>query len=117
MVDVTLDIGEIQILVNYPADPQFVWHYRVLLHRIEGATWLCLIPEHDIVRHDLGNIPHRILSRRAPFPDDIAADVYAHDVIGRPQLLAFKRQAKLQAVILGEGDPEESEAAEWLVGR
>lgn len=115
MADVTLDIGEVQILVNYPADPQFVWHHRVLLHRIEGATWLCLTPDHDIVRHDLGNIPHRILSRRAPFPDDIAADVYAHDVIGRPQLLAFKRQAKLQAVILGEGDPEESEAAEWLV--
>lgn len=115
-MDLTLDISEVQILVNYPADPGgFFWHHRILLHRIEGANWLCLTPDHDVVRHDLNNIPHRVLSQRAPFPDDIAVEVYAHDAVGKSQLVAFKRQAKLQAVMLGEGEPDESEASEWLI--
>ena len=49
------------------------------------------------------------------FPEDIAGEVYAHDVIGRATLTAYKRQAKVQAAILGEGDIDDTESSEWLI--
>lgn len=42
-MDYTLDIPEIQVLVNFPGDLDgFYWHHRILLHRIDGAVWLTL---------------------------------------------------------------------------
>ena len=116
MGDLSLDVGEVQVLVNYPHDPDgFHWHHRILLHRVAGSTWLCLSPDHEVVRHDLAAIPHRILERRSAFPVDIADEVYAHDPIGKAALSSFKRQAKVQAAILGEGDVDDSEASEWVI--
>ena len=116
MGDVSLDIPEVQVVVNYPLDPGgFYWHHRVLLHRISGSRWLTLTPDHDIVQHDLQTIPHRILNRRSAFPPDIVGEIYAHDEVGRSQLQVFKRTAKIQAAILGDGDIEDSEAAVWVV--
>ena len=104
MADYTLDVPEVQILVHYPLDGDgFFWHHRLLLHRIDGAAWFVLTPDHDIVRHDLNGIAHRVLSRRAPFPEDISHEVYAHDPIGRTQLDAFRRQAKVAGSDLGSG--------------
>ena len=116
MDDYTLNIPEVQIVVNYPLDADgFFWHHRILLHRIEGGTWLTLTPDHEIQRHDLNGITHRILERAAPFPEDIAGEIYAHDVIGKAALDGFKRQAIVQASILGEGSVGESEAFVWVV--
>lgn len=115
MGDLTLDIAEVQILVHYPHDPTFQWHHRILLHRVEGGTWIALTPDHELQTHNLTNTQHRILDRRAPFPPELAADVYAHDPLGKSQLSAFKRQAKIQAIILGQGELDDSEAVEWVV--
>eukprot|EP00435_Cladocopium_sp_Y103_P036711 s704_g9.t1 len=116
MDDLTLNISEVQILVNYPGDGDgFFWHHRILLCRVEGSTWLTLSPDHDIVRHDLAAIPHRVLDRSSPFPEDIADEIYAHDPIGRATLTAFKRQANTMAVILGEGALPESETFTWVI--
>ncbi|CAK9066651.1 Uncharacterized protein SCF082_LOCUS33888 [Durusdinium trenchii] len=116
MDDYTLNIPEVQIVVNYPHDGGgYFWHHRILLHRIEGGTWLTLTPDHDIQRHDLTTTRHRILDRAAPFPEDIAGEIYAHDVIGKATLDGYKRQAVVQAAILGEGSVGESEAFVWLV--
>ena len=116
MGEYTLDIPEVQVLINYPLDGDgFFWHHRILLHRITGGTWLALTPDHEVVQHDLAGLPHRVLDRRALFPEDIAGEVYAHDVIGRATLTAYKRQAKVQAAILGEGDIDDTESSEWLI--
>lgn len=116
MGEYTLDIPEVQVLVNFPLDGDgFYWHHRILLHRITGGTWLALTPDHEVVRHDLTVTPHRVLDRRALYPEDIADEVYAHDVIERATLTAFKRQAKVQAAILGEGDIDDTESSEWLI--
>lgn len=116
MGDFTLDIPEVQVLVNFPGDPDgFNWHHRVLLHRVEQGTWLTLSPDHEICRHNLAVVPHRVLERRSAFPADIADEVYAHDPIGKAALLAFKRTAKIQASILGEGEVEDNESFKWLV--
>ena len=74
------------------------------------GVWLCLSPNHEIVRHDLGAILHRIIERCSPFPADIADEIYAHDPIGKSTLSAFKRQSEVQAAILGDGDIDDSEA-------
>eukprot|EP00435_Cladocopium_sp_Y103_P061503 s490_g23.t1 len=116
MGDLSLDVDAVQVLINYPADADgFYWHHRLLLHRITGGTWLCLTPDHEIQRHDLGATPHRIIERRSRFPEDIADEIYAHDPIGKAQLNAFMRQAKIQAAILGDGDVGEPEAFDWVV--
>jgi hypothetical protein len=116
MGDYTLNISEVQVLVNYPADADgFYWHHRILLCRVEGSTWLTLTPDHEIVRHDLAGIPHRILDRCAPFPEDIIDEIYAHDEIGKASLNAFKRQANTMAVILGEETLPESESYTWVI--
>ena len=116
MGDVTLDISEVQIVVAYPGDAGgFSWHHRILLHRIEGAVWLRLTPDHEIQRHDLANQAHRILDGASEFPADIAAEIYAHDPNGKASLTNFKRQALVQAAILGDGSPGESESFVWLV--
>ena len=78
----TLDIPEVQVLVHYPGDPEgFGWHHRI--HRIQGGIWLTLTPDHDIQRHDLNSIGHRVIGRKSVFPDDIADQIYAHDPISR----------------------------------
>ena len=116
MVELSLDIPEVQLLINYPLDADgFLWHHRVLLHRIERSRWICLTPDHDLQIHDLATTVHRILDRRSPFPDDIADEIYAHDQIGKAQLSGFKRRAKVQAALLGEGDIDDSEASEWVI--
>lgn len=67
--DYTLDIPETQVVVNYPADADgFLWHHRILLCRVEGATWLTLTPDLEIQQHDFSGIRHKILDRRSPFP-------------------------------------------------
>ena len=116
MADLTLDIPEIQIVVHYPGDPGgFDWHHRVLLHRIEGGRWITLTPDLELQRHDLSVQNHRVLDRAAPYPAEIAAQIYAHDPIGRAALSNFKRQAQVQAAILGEGAVIESEAYQWVI--
>ncbi|CAJ1358943.1 unnamed protein product [Effrenium voratum] len=118
MADNTLDCPEVQVLVNYPNDAAgFFWHHRVLLHRVEGAKWLALTPDHEIQLHDLSLERHKILDRRAPFPADLVPTIYAHDPIGRAVLSTYKRRAKVQAVVLGQGDLEESEAFVWVVSQ
>ena len=116
MADLTLDINEVQVLVHYPLDADgFFWHHRVLLHRIEGGEWLTLTPDLEVVRHNLANQRHRVLDRASPFPADIADEIYAHDPIGRAALANFKRQAQIQAAILGEGALLDPEAFQWVI--
>lgn len=116
MGDYTLDIPEVQVLVRFPNDPQGLnWHHRILLHRVEQGTWLTLTPDHEISRHNLAQLEHRVLERRSAFPPDIADEVYAHDPIGKATLAGFKRTAKIQATILGEGEVEDTESFKCVI--
>ena len=116
MADLTLDIPEIQVVVHYPGDADgFLWHHRILLHRVEAGSWLTLTPDLEIQRHDLGAQRHRVLDRAAPFPADIVDEIYAHDPIGRASLANYKRQAQIQAAVLGEGAVLDTDAFSWIV--
>lgn len=100
------------------ADPGgFDWHHRILLHRIQGGIWLTLTPDHELQRHDLNAIPHRVLGRKSTYPEDIADAIYAHDPISRTVLQGFKRDAKIRAAILGEGEVDETESHVWVIAQ
>ena len=60
-----------------------------------GATESCCIEltaDHDLERHDLQAVRHRVLDRRAAFPADICNEIYAYDRIGQSVLQQFKRR-------------------------
>lgn len=106
-----LDIQEPQVCVNYPNDPQFTWHHRVLLCRVNAGRWLALTPDHEITVHDLNTLPNIVLDRGGEFPPGIRNSTYAFDPIDTSALTVFKRRAKLQAAILGEAEDLEAQRA------
>ena len=106
-----LDIQEPQVCVNFPDDPQFTWHHRILLCRINAGRWLTLTPDHEIIPHNLNVIPNVVLDRGGEFPPGIRNSTYAFDPIDASSLTVFKRRAKLQAAILGEAEGLEAQRA------
>ncbi|CAK0847980.1 unnamed protein product, partial [Prorocentrum cordatum] len=103
-----------QVLVHYP-DEDLEWHHRVLLHRVEGALWLGLTPDHEIVRVDLGVLRHHVLDRSSAFPAQFAPMVYAFDPFDGQTLRDAKRQAQRRAALLGGGEVEDAEEYVWLL--
>ncbi|CAK0813842.1 unnamed protein product, partial [Prorocentrum cordatum] len=109
---------ETQVLVHYPDDENgLVWHHRVLLYRVAGGRWVCLTPDLGMLIHDLNVQRHRNIGRREAFPPDLAARCYVFDDdgVGRAQLDELKRQARVQAAILGDVEFEDAEEVKWLV--
>eukprot|EP00971_Amphidinium_carterae_P239656 4757781-Amphidinium_carterae.2 len=115
----SLDVGEIQIALCFDDDANFRWHHRVLLHRISGARWLCLTPDLAIELHNLEDFNHQVLRRRADFPPELAGDLYAfdEDAVDKHSIKAYKRDARLRAVILGgdAGEQVMAQAQRWIV--
>ncbi|CAK0838714.1 unnamed protein product [Prorocentrum cordatum] len=109
---------ETQVLVHYPEDENgLVWHHRVLLYRVAGGRSVCLTPDLGMQIHDFNVQRHRIIGRREAFPPDLAARCYVFDDdgVGRAQLDELKRQARVQAAILGDVEFEDAEEVKWLV--
>ena len=120
MADLTLDldIAEVQIVVvvNYPADTgDFFNSITGFFFIALRGVWLTLTPDLELQRHDLNAQRHRVLNRAAPYPGDVAAEIYAHDPIGTAALAGYKRQAQIQAAILGEGSLEDAEVFQWVI--
>ncbi|CAL1143013.1 unnamed protein product [Cladocopium goreaui] len=111
----TLDIPDIQVLVHFPDDAVFTWHHRILLRKLTAGVWLCLTPDQEVVRHDLNTQRHVVLDRTSGFPAGLADDVYAFDPISRVALEARKRNAAMQAAVLGEDDPGEAMSYVWII--
>lgn len=111
----TLDIPDIQVLVHFPDDAVFTWHHRILLRKLTAGVWLCLTPDQEVVRHDLNTQRHVVLDRASGFPAGLADDVYAFDPISRVALEARKRNAAMQAAVLGEDDPGEAMSYVWII--
>jgi hypothetical protein len=110
----TLDISELQVVVEFPNDANVTWHHRVLLHRVTDATWITLTPDLELERLNLAARRHRVLERAARFPADVEEDLYYFDPLEKGVLIRNKRLAKTQAVVLGAGGEEELHALQWV---
>ena len=115
MADLTLDISEPQVLLNFPGDANgLTEHHRILLSRLGPGRWVAASPDYDLEILDLNNRRHTVLGRRSRFPDHLADVVYAFDPVPRGDLENLKRQAKTMSIVLGDGDLEEVQAMSWV---
>lgn len=61
MADLTLDISDPQVLLNFPEDPNGVTeHHRVLLCRLGPGRWIASSPDFDLEVLDLNNRRHTV---------------------------------------------------------
>ena len=72
-----LNILERQILLQFPDDPTFTLHHRVLFVRIRDALWVVGTPDYEVGVRDLGAYPARVtpLARAAPWPSSVDPSV------------------------------------------
>lgn len=110
----TLDIADPQVLVNFPADPNFQWHHRLLLVRLSPGRWIALSPDHELENVDLTVVRHVVLGRREDFPPHLAADTYAFDPISRAELERLRRRANTMAIVLGDQVVAEVGSRVWV---
>ncbi|CAK0809711.1 unnamed protein product, partial [Prorocentrum cordatum] len=113
----TFDIPEPQVLVHYPNDEGgMFWHHRILVKKITAGVWIAITPDLELVRHNLLEQRHLVLERNSMFPANRRGEVYGFDPAPRAEILALKRQAAVQAAILGDGDHDvEMENYVWVV--
>ncbi|CAK0811092.1 unnamed protein product [Prorocentrum cordatum] len=92
------------------------WHHRILVKKITAGVWIAITPDLELVRHNLLEQRHLVLERNSMFPASRRGEVYGFDPVPRAEILALKRQAAVQAAILGDGDHDvEMENYVWVV--
>ncbi|CAK0865122.1 unnamed protein product, partial [Prorocentrum cordatum] len=113
----TLDIPEPQVLGHYPNDEGgMFWHHRILVKKVAAGAWIAITPDLELVRHNLLEQRHLVLDRNMMFPADRRAEVYGFDPAPRAEILALRRQAAVQAAILGDGDHDAGmENFAWVI--
>ncbi|CAK0833363.1 unnamed protein product, partial [Prorocentrum cordatum] len=92
------------------------WHHRILVKKITAGVWIAITPDLELVRHNLLEQRHLVLERNSMFPANRRGEVYGLDPVPRAEILALKKQAAVQAAILGDGDHDvEMENFVWVV--
>ncbi|CAK0797517.1 unnamed protein product [Prorocentrum cordatum] len=92
------------------------WDHRILVKKITAGVWIAIAPDPELVRHNLLEQRHLVLDRNSMFPANRRGEVYGFDPVPRAEILALKRQAAVQAAILGDGDHDvEMENFVWVV--
>lgn len=113
--DISLDVPEPQILLNFPGDANgFFHHHRLLLKRLSPGRWIALSPDYELETIDLNARQHIVLGRRSPFPAHLLPEIYAFDVIPRGDLESYRRRAATMAVVLGDEDMQEIQSQSWV---
>ena len=81
----TLDTDLIQVCVDFPEDPNFRCHQRVLLFELGPGRWVASSPDFGIEVIDLAN--HRVvpLNRATRWPERVRGNVYGFDPLTEEQ--------------------------------
>ena len=111
---VSLDVPETQIALYCPDDRQFYWHHRILLAPLGAGRWVAVGPDLEIEVHDLSEMRHVILRRSTAFPRTVLP-IYYFDPVPAATYAYLKRDASLQAVLLGGAGGRPSGSARRLV--
>lgn len=115
MAERTLNFPDPQVLLHFPADPHFVWHHRLLLHKIGGGRWVCLSPDLELEVVDLSANRHLVLGRASSFPAHVLPDCYIFEELTRNEYERQKRLAKTTGSILDDAGPVDVAAQVWIV--
>ena len=116
MGDRSLNISEPQVLVHFPNDQHgFVYHHRILLHKIGGGRWVTLTPDLDLEVHYLSTHKHLVLGRHSLFPAHLIDSCYVFDEVSKNELECQKKLAKTTGAILDDSDPIDIVAHQWYV--
>ena len=68
----TLDVKELQVLLNAPDDPDgYPWHHRLLVLQIKRGRWVSLDPELELSVVDLDFADYILLDRNSFFPGEV----------------------------------------------
>ena len=110
----TLDLVEPQVLINYPHDPNFTEHHRLLLVKVSAGRWIAASPDHELALVDLNTARHIVLRRNSDFPPHVAQDCYVFDPITKRELEELRQEAKIMAMVLNDDDMDELPAKVWV---
>ena len=72
----SLDIPEPQVAVYY-GDGGHGYHWRMLLVRLDGSSWVCATATFSVQQIDLADYTVVPLTRNAPFPAGVLGDIFA----------------------------------------
>ena len=99
----TLDIPELQMLVEFPGDANGLdYHHRIFFYTVEGARWIVGTPDWHVYAENVGHDHIVPLRRNARFPADHVAETYAFDrEEARANITTMRAEAKALAVVLG----------------
>jgi len=122
VVQRTLDIPEMQMMVEFPGDPGGLdYHHRIFWYRVDRATWIVSTPDYDVYE-DYDQMTVIPLPRNGNYPAGYAGQMYIPDNGALMQEYAeMKRQAEALAVVRGctdrPGAPvgEVAVAGQWRV--
>ncbi|CAK9065953.1 unnamed protein product [Durusdinium trenchii] len=101
----TLDIPELQMLVEFAGDPNGLDFHHRIRYRVDRSTWIISTPDYDVYEEDFDGVTVVPLSRNSEYPGAYAGQMY----IPRNQelmrsYLEIKRQADSLAVVRGYSD-------------
>lgn len=116
MAERSLNVADPQVLVHFPNDANgFVYHHRLLLHKIGNGRWVTLTPDLELEVHDLVSTRHIVLGRHAAFPAHIADSCYVFDDISKNELERQRKLAKTTGSILDDSAAVGVTAQLWYV--
>lgn len=99
----SLDIPEMQMLVEFPGDPNNLdYHHRIFWYRVERSEWIISTPDGDVYEEDYAGVTVVPLTRNAPYPAAYAGQLYVpdNDALMR-DYQDLKRQAEALSVVRG----------------
>jgi hypothetical protein len=89
------------VAIEFADDPNFSWHHRILLTKLDGGRWIVLTPDGDVEVEDL--TAHRCipLVRGKAVPARVAGDIYLLAAVSDADLRTAAAEATALAGILG----------------
>ena len=99
----SLDCVEQQVCVEFPLDPNFTWHHRVLLRRLGQGLWVVLTPDLAVERADVNVLQFIPVTRNAAMPARVLGDVYQFARLSEQELRAAHQEAAALVDLMGGG--------------
>ena len=99
----TLDIPELQMLVEFPGDLNGLdFHHRILWYRVDGSTWIISTPDCDVYEENYDGMTVIPLTRNSPYPIQYAGAMYVPNADAlMNEYQDMKRQAENLALVRG----------------